>query len=63
MIFTQFFVFYSNFIKQNKMSSRALRKLRAETIEDDLKVKEAESEEETEEEEVKMTFTNKFSMV
>ena len=45
------------------MSSRALRKLRAETIEDDLKVKEAESEEETEEEEVKMTFTNKFSMV
>ena len=31
------------------MSSRALRKLRAETIEDDLKVKEVESEEETEE--------------
>ena len=45
------------------MSSRALRKLRAKTIEDDLKVKEVESEEEIEEEDVKMTFTNKFSMV
>ena len=56
-------MFLEIYVKLIKMSSRALRKLRAETIEDDLKVKEVESEEEIEEEDVKMTFTNKFSMV